>query len=294
MKKEIYSSITTIMVMLCSSCELAEPEETNKQKYLVEEANWTTYSSRDADEVNVVNKVVLDRGANFRNYKFVNSRTYYKNDELQFREVARNMVNADVWRAEYPADLERNYIEIWYDDERTKLDRYLSEDYIMHYTYAVDGKLLGIREYSEDVLVYETNYTYDGLVQYVNAKCYSGMDAIVRIMKSDTVEYTDYTFTQKRRSSGVKKSFNSEGELVIITAIKEVNDVGAYGPTRIERTAISYMPDGEKMIYDSSVKHITWLGELYCEFTQENTYTDYFSSSANYQTRSAGYQKYVK
>ena len=271
-----------------------ESTENKKIKYFVEEAFWVTYSSNQYDNINTVNKSVIERDNDAR---YILSQMYYTNDELQEKYIVTSEGNKDYFQLIYPENQENNFTYIWYDDARTKIKENISsEDYKCICEYDANDRLISSKCYYKGIVESSYAYSYSGLVRYgettycsiTNNNDGSYISQIASISR-DTTLFTDYTYTQEKEIRRTSQNLGGFKDTYVYTALYEI---GTYGPVKIESSEVRFNQYGAKLSESNQVQIFTWIDELNNTFISENE-TNSYNSEYNYKNRVEGYTKYT-
>ncbi|MEE1173956.1 MAG: hypothetical protein U0K53_00595 [Paludibacteraceae bacterium] len=240
------------------------PEEDKKTKYIIESAEWLTYSYNSDSEswLNKVSKTISERG---EEAKYLESISYYLDEVLQEKVEVTTDGMTDHYKRVYPTTRELNSIT-WYDDARTKEKEVKGDNYQNTYTYDIQDRLIS-RKYSfqdgEHQSESTEEHSYSGLTRYSIYISNKGTD--YEVTTYDTTTYVDNTFSQVKESRSTPK--NAAGKIVSKNYSK--CEYGPYGVIKQEHQSEAYNYGGEpyETAYDITIN--TWSDDLNMTWSRE-------------------------
>ncbi|MED9996154.1 MAG: hypothetical protein UFP03_05105, partial [Paludibacteraceae bacterium] len=289
---EVYANSVDSITFVNESIDPDEPDtptpEVKKIKYVVEQANWLTYTSdihREYD-LNIVYKSVTTRG---EDAKYVKEYTNYKNEEPFYKYIVENEGNKDMYQTVpiNPGPIDRWTI-VWYDDARTKQKEYEAIHSNQVYDYDNQERLIAIRGYSDGVLTYDAEFRYEGLVRY-GIRTYRENGTIYQYEK-DTITFYNNTFAEE----AVKESRSKFSNINQTSYSYTKCEIGEWGRTKEEFYYVSYNNNNELDYESSGVKLFTWQDELNCTWTSDVTSKtkDFDGKYVENTSIEEGYNKY--
>ena len=269
------------------ACTPPEPDgpEDKKTKYIIESANWQTYSYNPDSEsepewLNKVSKTIIERG---EEAKYLKSNSYYLDEVLQEKVEVTTDGMTDHYKRVYPTTQELNSIT-WYDDARTKEKEVKGDNYLYTHTYDIQDRLIS-RKYSYQDGEHQSEstdeYSYSGLTRYLINISNKGTEYEVTIY--DTTTYVDNTFSQVKESRITKK--NAAGKILSKTSSKY--EYGPYGVIKLENLSEVYNYGGEPYETVYAIIKNTWSDDLNMTWSEE------VYINGILEAKSEGYSKYT-
>lgn len=286
MKRITYLPLV-LFALLMGACTPPEPDgpEDKKTKYIIESANWQTYSYNSDSEsepewLNKVSKTISERG---EEAKYLKSISNYRDEVLQEKVEVTTDGMTDHYKRVYPTTQELQSIT-WYDDARTKEKEVKGDNYQNTYTYDIQDRLIS-RKYSfqdgEHQSESTEEYSYSGLTRYSIYISNKGTEYAVTTY--DTTTYVDNTFSQVKESRNTRK--NAAGKILSKTSSKY--EYGPYGVIKQENQSEAYNYGGEPYETIYAINKSTWSDDLNMTWSEE------VYRNGILATKSEGYSKYT-